>query len=77
MDFASQTTSSKAYFVTLRHSEKYSFVARLPQAELPHPETFRGNASLSKKNDANLAMIGKDHILGIDTNAYVNRLQWT
>ena len=46
IDFATQEEKSEAFLVTLRHHEKKSYASRLPWADLPHPDTFRGNASL-------------------------------
>jgi len=76
MSWREQRVAPSSYLVTLRHSSKMVFVAPVPNAELPGAgETFRGNASLCL-GGPKAAFIGKDTVYGIDTNKFVNKLEW-
>lgn len=56
-----------------------AYLSKVPNADLPNPEVFRGNRVLSLKSqlpDSRIALMGKENFLGIDLGQVVTKLRW-
>ena len=65
VNFAKKVKSDEAFLVTLRHDENVAYVASVPNAKLPAPQTFRGNTNI-RLGDDRYAFVGTQAIYGIN-----------
>jgi len=47
MSWTDQKIHKDTYLLTLTHNSLSAYLAKLPAAQLPSPDVFRGNASLT------------------------------